>query len=283
VLTISSYSDALDNVETTELKEILHRNRSLAYLKTKQFDAALAETAYPDFNKNPTERTMFRAAQALYNIDVDKCRKLLEQLHANYPQNNEALEFLKRAQARNNERVTGIYDFKKLQKEAAKLQPPHLDHATYLGPLEIKQTETRGRGLFVTKDVKAGDLLLCEKAFAHAYAKTDAESDDDENGSSKISLLMNVETKDGFMGTQAELIKIIVQMLHRNPSIAAKFTKLYHGSYEAVSLSMVDSKPIVDSYVFGVPDNSQIALYTDYFQISRRADCNFQRLWLPKV
>jgi hypothetical protein len=155
-----------------------------------------------------------------------------------YPDNKQAKLILDRAQNRVQEQKSGNYNFKRLQAEAKKFKPPHLDHASYNGPVEVRQTESRGRGMFVTKAVKAGDLLLCEKAFIYAYA-------DEQNPN--ISLLMHPETDRVTMGTQADLIKLIVHKLHRNPSIASEFTKLYHGSYEVVDTHSVDSKPVVDT------------------------------------
>ena len=49
------------------------------------------------------------------------------------------------------------------------------------------------------------------------------------------------------MGTQADLIKLIVQKLYRNPSVASAFTTLYHGNYEGVTTSAVDAEPTVDT------------------------------------
>lgn len=71
--------------------------------------------------------------------------------------------FLGRAQSRTVEQKSGVYNFKELQANAKKLRPPHLDHATYIGPVEIRQIESKGRGLFVTKAVKAGELLCAKK------------------------------------------------------------------------------------------------------------------------
>lgn len=170
---------------------------------------------------------------------------MLELLLSSFPHNSQASVALDRARSRSLEEKTGLYDFKQLQAKAKKLRPPHLDHASYLGPVEIRQTESQGRGLFVTKAVKAGELLLCEKAFSHAHAGEDA-GDGNEN-SSKISLLINPETNQGFMGAQADLIKLIVQKLYHNPSAAPAFVTLYHGTYEGVSTSTVDEKPIVDT------------------------------------
>jgi hypothetical protein len=166
---------------------------------------------------------------------------VLELLRTNFPNNEEASAVSERASRRSLEQDHGDYNFKLLQAEAKKLRPPQLDHATYIGPVEIRKTKRKGRGLFVTRAVKAGDLLLCEKAFAHAYV-----TDGDEE-SSDVTLLMNLETKQGFMGGQADLITVIAQKLFRNPSVAPIFTTLYHGDYKAANTAMVDGQPIVDT------------------------------------
>jgi hypothetical protein len=120
-----------------------------------------------------------------------------------------------------------------------------LDLATYIGPIEIKQTKSKGRGLFVTKAVKAGDLLFCEKAFSSAYAGEGAVGEN--QGGSNITLLLNIETNRGFLGAQADLIKLIVQKLYRNPSTAPAFTTLYHGTYKGTTTPTIDTEPIVDT------------------------------------
>jgi len=120
-----------------------------------------------------------------------------------------------------------------------------LDHATYLGPVEIKQTESKGRGLFVSKAVKAGDLLLCEKAFSSVYIGEGQTGENDIG--SHITLLLNVETNRAVVGGQADLIKSIAQKLYRNPSLAPGFTALHRGTYESVTAPTVDTGTIVDT------------------------------------
>lgn len=257
---IKRYSEALSQPATVNEVEIIKRNRAIAFLKTKQFDAALLDTGFPDFGPNPNEKALFRAAEALYSLGrfTESC-EVLKLLCSNFPDNERASQVLDRAQRRVSEQKRGNYDFRLLQAEARKFKPPELDHATYIGPVEVRKTENKGRGLFVTKAVKAGDLLLCEKAFAHAYV---AGSD---VGKAKITLLMNPETKQAFKGGQADLIRMIAQKLHRNLSIAPAFTSLYRGAYESVSTPAVDGKPIVDTFlverimslnVFGCPLSS---------------------------
>jgi hypothetical protein len=190
--------------------ETIKRNRSLAFLKIKHFDAALSNTGFPNFNTKPPEKALFRAAEALYHLArYTECCEALELIRTNFPDNGQVIVVLDRARGRCLEQETGAYNFKQLQAKTRKLRPPHLDHVTYIGPVEIKQTKSKGRGMFVTKAVKAGDLLFCEKAFSCAYTNESVTGENE--GSSKVSLLLDPETNQGFLGGQADLIKLIVQ------------------------------------------------------------------------
>jgi hypothetical protein len=156
-----------------------------------------------------------------------------------YPSNLTAKGELARAIKRLAEQENGRYQFKQLYVEAIQLRPPHLDHSTYVGPVSVRASGSRGRGLFAAEAVKAGDLLLCEKAFAHAFADTENAED--------VTIMMNTETDSMTMGAQAELISMIVQKLYRNPSLASVFTELHHGSYKPIGVSVVDGTPVVDT------------------------------------
>ena len=120
---------------------------------------------------------------------------------------------------------------------AAKDTPPCLDNTTFAGNVEVQASKGRGRGLFTTKDVIAGELLLYEKAFSYCSSKH-----------SKTSILMNTYTSQATLGTQADLITDIVQKIFRSPSLMPVFTSLYHGDYEPVDEAEVDGMPIIDTY-----------------------------------
>ncbi|KAH6642926.1 hypothetical protein C7974DRAFT_386403, partial [Boeremia exigua] len=257
---IEEYSRAMSRKTTSERIKIIKRNRSLAYLKTNHYDSALSDTGFPDFGPTPAEKALFRAAEALYFLQrFDECNRVLKTLCTEFPNNKQAKAIFDRVQSRRTEVSSGNYNFGLLQKEAKKLQPPQLDHATYMGPIEIKESAGKGRGIFVTKPVKAGELLLCEKAFAQAYVPETGV------GNSRLTLLVNIEAGRSFMGGQADLIKIIVQKIYRNPSLAATFTALHHGDYKTASTTSVDGQPVVDTFlvekimgfnVFGCPLSS---------------------------
>lgn len=122
---------------------------------------------------------------------------------------------------------------------ANKLRPPLLDHATYIGPVVVKEASSYGRGLFTTKDVKAGDLLLCEKAFGYAFA--------DPEHKRYVTMVINMGTNQQWFGTQTELIRAIAQKMYSNPSLASAITDLHAGAYESADVAEVDGKPVVDT------------------------------------
>ncbi|RAL00975.1 TPR domain protein [Aspergillus ibericus CBS 121593] len=255
-----TYSEALDSSPTVEEGLTIRLNRALACLKTHQFDAALCDVELTLSNNGSSEKALFRKSQALYYLQrfQESC-EVHKVLSNAYPNNTAAKSEFERAIARLAEERSGKYPFRGLQRVATKRRPPLLDHATYTGPVSVRATEFRGRGLFTTEAVRAGDLLFCEKAFAHAFH-------DDTSETTNLSLLMNTETQTMTMGTQAELISLIAQKLYKNPSLMSTFTDLYHGSYTPVDISEVDGIPVVDTFLiertmslncFGCPVSSR--------------------------
>ncbi|KAJ9195287.1 hypothetical protein DTO027B5_6494 [Paecilomyces variotii] len=259
-LAIDCYSKALDSSPTLEEDITIRLNRALTCLKTHQFDAALRDVELALANDDSLEKALFRKSQALYYLHrFEESCEVHKVLSKAYPNNTSAKSEFNRATARLAEGRSGKYPFRQLQREATKCRPPRLDRATYIGPVSVRSTESHGRGLFTTEAVRAGDLLFCEKAFAHAFH-------DEAGDSSDLSLLMNLETQTMTMGTQAELISLVVQKLYKNPSLMSTFTDLYHGSYTPVGISEVDGIPVVDTFLverivslncFGCPVSSR--------------------------
>lgn len=133
---------------------------------------------------------------------------------------------------------TGRYPFRQMQQEVSTLHSPCLNHATHIGPVVVRPTASHGKGLFTTKPVQAGDLLLCVKAFSYAYPADDPDK--------KISILINAQANAITKGTPASLVDITLHFLHKNPSLISLINGLDHGSYESVGVSEVDGRPGVD-------------------------------------
>ena len=232
-------------------------NRALANLKLRQYDAALLDAGCSPPDVKPLEKGLYRAARALYELGkFQDCYDTLNILLKEYPGNEEGRKELSRVKNRLIEQKHGRYDFKTMYA-ATKIRPLYLDHATYIGPVVVKPAEGRGRGLFTTRAVKAGELLLCEKAFSQCYADLGNSS---HSSSSKISLLVNTHTNRMVMGTHGALITKIVQQLWRNPSLAPAFTSLHHGSYMPAHVTCVDDVPVVDTYVITLHVSLEIFL-----------------------
>ncbi|KAI9657900.1 MAG: hypothetical protein M1829_006862 [Trizodia sp. TS-e1964] len=224
------------------------------------FDAALqdldelVDVAEPKLR----EKFLTRKAQALYALDqYRECCETLKTLQLERPQNIAAKEALGRAISRLVERNQGKYFFAKMQSDVLKMPLPYLDYATYVGPVAV-QTSAFGRGLFTTQAIQAGQLLLCERAFCLAF--------ENESAGSSSSILINTETNTMTIGTQPQLMQMLVQKLKLTPSCASAFTKLHAGSYKPVGMQEVDGNPIVDTFLaerimtlnsFGCPRSSR--------------------------
>ncbi|KAL4816959.1 hypothetical protein BDW67DRAFT_175224 [Aspergillus spinulosporus] len=254
------YTMALESSPTAEQAITIRLNRALSSLQAHEFEAALRDLDMQPTDPKSIEKVLFRKAQALYHLGRfrESC-ETHEILAKQFPKNTVAKDEFKRASARLAEQQKGKYQFKRMQREAAKRVPPQLDHATYVGPVAVKMTDSHGRGLFTTAAVKAGDLLFCEKAFAHTFHDANIPKPN-------LSLLLNLETKTMTIGTQARLISLLAQKLYKNPKAGEVFRDLYHGEYQPVDVSEIDGSNVVDTFFiervmslncFGCPASSR--------------------------
>lgn len=254
---------AIAAAQTTEEEQVAYLNRSLANLRLGRPAIALSDAVKGgggSGTEHPSEKGLFRGASALYQLgDFEQCLKKLELNTATYPSGTSMQEtrtMIDRAKARLREKQTGEYNFSKMLKQA-KATPPLIDCATYSAPVEIRESPGRGRGLFTTRKVSAGELLLCEKAFGYSYASV-------EEGGSTTTLLMNITTKTIVAGGQATLLTRLVQKAYHDADAAKALAGLYHGDYKPVAVAEADGKPVVDSLV----DNRTVLMrdqHANYF------------------
>lgn len=203
-------------------------------------DAALRDLdAVPAGPKS--DKALRGKAQTLYRLKRfrESC-DLFAKLCKKKPEDLSAGNDLREAIARLAEQKKGGYNFNKMQEKASKTHPPLLDHATWIGPMTVRQTKSQGRGLFTTEAVKVGDLLLCEKAFEYA-----TEHHSRPRWSS--TLHVNTETRTTTRGGQLALTSSIIEKLCKTPSLAAAITDLHSNGSRQVSTGLVDDKPVVDT------------------------------------
>jgi tetratricopeptide (TPR) repeat protein len=217
-------------------------NRAMAYLKCEYYEHALADaSSIPADGKQP-EKGLYRAGTALYKLGrFDECQRRLEGLLAEYPDNKPGQELLARVQRRIHEQQSGDFDFNAMYEQVNRGQR-ELDFATYIGPIAIKEAGQRGRGLFTTEAVKAGQLLLCEKPFVYCPPAIESTT-----SAAHLNVIAIPSEFKGLLGAEGEIVTLALQKSFRNPSAAVDTTKLYCGTYKPSTVEgLVDEQPVVD-------------------------------------
>ena len=212
-------------------------------LRTGHFEQALLDAGVGARSRK-SEKALYRAARALYELkNFQESHDMLKSLLSEFPDCVDAQRELARTEQRLEEQKGGHYDFKAMYK-ASQNKPPYVDCATYLGPITVQTSQGRGRGMFTTRAVAAGEMLLCEKALAYCWAS----SNEANPAGSMTRLLMNTTTKRMVLGTQADLITETVQKLYRNPSLIPPFYALHRGDYPESEATTIDGSPVIDTY-----------------------------------
>ncbi|KAM3445863.1 hypothetical protein NHJ13734_000040 [Beauveria thailandica] len=250
------YSDAARYAVTPEEAQLAFVNRSFVNIQLNRPEQALLDATRMNEQISPTEKAVFREIRALYELGyLDRCLERLRYFTEKYPKNDDAKVEMNRVKARLREKNDGAYSFESMYKQANQ-DSALIDCATFSEPVEIRQSPGRGRGLFTVNAVKAGDLLLCEKAFV--YKQGDVNS-------RRQSVLMDLGQKRGFAGGQAEILTQVIQNLYHNPEYSRPFLQLHRGDYKAVRRQRADGNPITDTFlaarilslnVFGSPRTS---------------------------
>jgi len=240
------YSKALKANPTHAEAEVIHNNRALSFLKLGKYDAALEDVAFVPDIKARSEKALYRGALALYNLRRFKdSLRHLRTLLSNFPDNPLARQEMARVKLRIEEQEMGKYNFTEMYIYA-KLRPPHIDCATFIGPVEVRPVEGKGRGLFTINTIRCGDLVACEKAFSYGCAEPPAPEDGAPPCNTEFGVLVNLTTNRVKLGTDAAHIPNVYQKLVNNPSLARSFLDLCHGSYESTPTTKVDGMPVVD-------------------------------------
>ena len=244
-LTKSSYNEALRQINTDEHAQVLLSNRCQARLSNEEYDAAVQDAIAVLAMAPTSEKALFRAARAYYCLGYfAESTSYLQQLIKLYPGNDSAIKDLERCKIRSREQ-SGDYDFASMLEEAIIKQPSsRLDRATYVGPVKVRECaiKAHGRGLFTTKAVKAGELLLCEKAFATAFApnSSDSGAQIDQSRESQSG------ASDWRQKLGVEIITTVLVKLLRNPSVVPVFTGLYPGPEADEQIDENTGIPVID-------------------------------------
>jgi hypothetical protein len=117
------------------------------------------------------------------------------------------------------EQESGYYDFKTL-KASLLSKSSRVDVANFTSNITIAPSPGRGRGLFATRDLHTGDVILAEKSFCVVFG---------EEGGALSAMTYDLRD-DRVRVFPAGLCRAVVQKLLDNPSQVAKVMDLY-GDY----------------------------------------------------
>jgi hypothetical protein len=185
-------------------------------------------------------------------------------LPRDYPDNDAGRAQMQRVQQRVREQTSGEYDFRSMYN-GVRAGSRHLDIATFADSVAVQPSPGRGRGLFTTRAVRAGELLLCEKAFVYCggdnprtsrtpLAAKSSSTSLSSNAPSPLSgtcVPINLPANRVTIGKQADVITSAIRKVFQNPSLGPKFMSLHSGSYESVDApGLMDGQPEVDSSVY---------------------------------
>lgn len=249
---VYAYSRGLDACGAVDvpLEQDLLRNRAVVNIFLKRFEQALedAKAALIPIESQEGERAITlnsrayeRAGRAAYELGrYEAAEASIKRMRELAPSNEDALGLLKRTEQPMREQCTGDYDFVTMSRSSSK-KHNRLDHADYTSNTTIRDAGASGRGLFATKDIKAGQLILCERALSVAF-----ESD----ATPHSYTILNHKTQRALAGTQATLLYTILQKLVHSPELAAKFFDLYDGGsqYPKTPLQPAESLVPVDAF-----------------------------------
>lgn len=230
-----------------EVKRDLFRNRSYIRLKLCQYEGAITD-ALQSLSDHTTiklkqldAKAYLRASQASYVLKKYDFASRYCSITLNLQRDHEdGTQLLYKIQMRLSEMTIGAYDIASIQENVSR-QQPRVDAADYLHNTVVKDSgPNRGRGLFATRNLNAGDLILAETAFASTW--------DDERThviAAKWNARLPKDIHIGLIG----LWKVALQRVQNNPVSGRDLLDL-HGDYNGFSniISEVDGVQVVDTY-----------------------------------
>ncbi|KAJ4353827.1 uncharacterized protein N0V89_005557 [Didymosphaeria variabile] len=246
------YTDGLtvarqDIVSTTnpDLARDIARNRALVNLRLSHFDEAILDAkASLTGRGDPKSRDLdskayYRAGSAAYGLgQYDDAKKFFEDQMKLAPNDKDASTYLKRIEMRLREQQTGAYNWNKIKAGLSKARP-HVDAASFVSNVKVEDSEGRGRGMYVTRNIPAGEMVMADKAFSVVW------------GHDKEALTaMTYDVRDDRIRVQPiGLSKAIVQKLFGNSSQISRVMDLF-GDYDGDGKNVIRTEdgPIVDTF-----------------------------------
>jgi tetratricopeptide (TPR) repeat protein len=212
----------IDDSKSSDVKKDLLRNRSFVRLKLGQYEGAvtdaIASLSDQTLDKRKDVKSYFRASQASYALgDYEAAatysRKLLD-LESDHP---DAAQLLSKTEARLHEQTSGIYDLAAM-KNSISGKKPRVDAGDFLTNTTVKPSVySCGRGLFATRNLEPGDLILAETAFTSVW---------DREKTHVMAMKWDACFPELFSEQEVGLWKVVLQHVRNNPVAGCRLLEL---------------------------------------------------------
>ncbi|WVQ85121.1 hypothetical protein IAT38_007286 [Cryptococcus sp. DSM 104549] len=181
-IAIMRYTTALQDAEVLNdphKRFILLLNRSKAYINVRLYapaycDALKARKLADNYSLpiTTTQRTriVWRMATAAYGLRLwNKAGELAEECKGSPELGEPLFSMIARIEGRKVERDTGRYAYQEVLELAHAGPSPLIPLADYTEPIELREKADGTCGLFVTRDVKRGELLMATKTLVTCW------------------------------------------------------------------------------------------------------------------
>ncbi|KAM0566544.1 hypothetical protein D7B24_001992 [Verticillium nonalfalfae] len=226
-LAMANYTRALElaPADDEKFRSDLCLKRAGVQLTLKCYDGAMAD-ALASLGGPTDWKSYFIAARAAYELTFfDVSKQHFEASIAIKPPTPQIEKEYKRCLARVDEAENGNYDFATIAQSVTS-KNIHLDKASYITKTEVRDSPHHGRGLFATRDIKAGEIIYAEKSTC-----VPNEFHPEHNAAAAYAQL--------------------VERCNDNPSVHEKVLGLYGGTYKRSGREseVIDGKHVVDVYL----------------------------------
>lgn len=235
--------------DNEDLRQILHRNRSQARINLGHYELAVQDALaaimkgdhLSDKAKLQNAKSLYRAGRASYELrDFIAAKQHFSQALGCAFDEKDVLGQLHRTNRRLEEQINGEYDFKAMWDSATQ-EHTILDHASFLSNTKMARSGDHGRGLFATKHLAPGDIILVEKAFSAISER---------NAPKENYAIVNMKEGQISIDKQAERIYDTIQKMNHNPKQASQYLDLCDGGkFQNKVLKFVDGMATVDTFL----------------------------------
>jgi tetratricopeptide (TPR) repeat protein len=234
-----------------DLARDIFRNRAYINLLLNQLDEAISDSGNSltrkddDRSKSLDSKAYFRAGSATYSLgDYASSENFFKSQLKLSPGDRDATAYMRKIESRIQEQTTGSYDFLKMKTGLSKAHP-RTDAATFTGNTEVKNSPGRGNGLYTTRSINTGELVVADKAFCVVWSHEP-----------EAMTAMTYDVRDSRIRVSpVGLTSSIVQKLLSNPSQISRVIDKYgdwQGTSKSKDVFSTDDGPVVD--VFRVQD-----------------------------